>query len=82
MCVACRSGRPKKELLRIVKSQDGVLADETGKMSGRGAYICPTEECLDRALKIRALNRALECEVTEADTQMIRRVMLRRDIKR
>ena len=61
MCVGCREMRPKKELLRIVRTpEEEIRVDKTGKASGRGAYICPKAECLEKAQKIRALERALE----------------------
>ncbi|MEA5059784.1 MAG: YlxR family protein [Clostridia bacterium] len=64
MCVGCREMRPKKELIRIVRSPEGeVHADFTGKAPGRGAYVCKNAECLARAQKIRALERALENKV-------------------
>lgn len=66
MCVGCREMKPKKELFRIVRSPDGEInVDRTGKASGRGAYICSSEECLNRAQKTRALERALEHGVSE-----------------
>ncbi len=66
LCVACRSPRPKKEMLRIVKAPEGVLKlDTTGKAQGRGAYLCPEVACLDKAKKTRALERALEYPLTE-----------------
>lgn len=81
MCVACREGKPKKELIRIVKNKDGqVSLDLTGKAQGRGAYICPTVECLERAYKSKAMNRALECTMDEAMFSEMKRVILRRDI--
>ena len=81
MCVACRTGRPKRELIRIVKNKENVvLVDQTGKAQGRGAYICPTLECLERAWKIKALSRALECEITEEMISELKRVILRREI--
>ena len=47
MCVACRQGRPKRELIRVVKNKEGVVAvDTTGKAQGRGAYLCPDIACL------------------------------------
>ncbi len=65
MCVGCREMKPKKELLRIVRSPEGeVSVDRTGKASGRGAYICESEECLGKAQKTRALERALEHSVS------------------
>ena len=52
-CIACRTPRPKKELLRIVKNKEGeVSCDFVGKASGRGAYICPNIQCLEKAYKI------------------------------
>ncbi|MBE5785077.1 MAG: YlxR family protein [Clostridiales bacterium] len=67
MCVGCREMRPKKELLRIVRTpEEEIRVDKTGKASGRGAYICPKAECLEKAQRIRALERALEHKV-EAD---------------
>ena len=65
MCVGCREMKPKKELLRIVRSPEGeVSVDRTGKASGRGAYICASEECLNKAQKIKGLERALEHSVS------------------
>ncbi len=64
-CVACGEGKPKKELIRIVKnSENEVSVDVTGKMNGRGAYICSNIECLALAQKGKKLSRALEVEVT------------------
>lgn len=81
MCVACREGKPKKELIRIVRNKEGaVLVDPTGKAQGRGAYLCPDVACLERAIKSRALQRALECELSEEMAAEIKRVILRREI--
>ena len=58
MCVNCREMKPKKELLRIVKSASGdVNIDLTGKMPGRGAYVCKEEECVKTAKKQRKIER-------------------------
>ena len=66
MCVGCREHKPKKELIRIVKSPEGEISvDITGKKSGRGAYICRDENCLRRAQKTKQLERALECNMTQ-----------------
>lgn len=66
MCVGCREHKPKKELIRIVKSPEGEISvDITGKKSGRGAYICRDENCLRRAQKTKQLERALECSMTQ-----------------
>ena len=81
MCIACREGRTKKELVRVVAA-DGVLsADETGKAHGRGAYLCPNVECLDKAKKIKAFERSLETPLNEDAYNAIKRVILRRGIK-
>lgn len=64
MCVGCREMRPKRELVRIVCSKEGAIAvDATGKAPGRGAYLCPRRECLERAVKSRALERAFSRKV-------------------
>ena len=51
MCVACRQMRPKTDLIRIVNTADGVVVDATGKLSGRGVYLCKSKECVAKALK-------------------------------
>ena len=66
MCVGCREMKPKKELLRAVRSPDGqVSLDTTGKKPGRGAYCCYNAECLRRALKQGQLDRQLEVKLTD-----------------
>ncbi len=63
-CVGCSEMRPKKELVRIVRSPEGeISADLTGKKSGRGAYICKDPACLKAAEKGKRLERALSCAV-------------------
>ncbi len=64
MCVGCREMRPKKEMVRIVRNQEGVVSlDPVGKAPGRGAYICQSAECLERARKTKALERAFEQKI-------------------
>ena len=66
MCVGCREMKPKAELMRVVKPQDGDCAiDRTGKAAGRGAYVCENAECLKKAQKSRALERALEAKIED-----------------
>lgn len=61
ICVGCREKKPKRELLRLVRTPGGeVCLDRSGKMSGRGAYICRRETCLARALKGNRLEKNLE----------------------
>jgi len=65
-CVACRTSDDKMGLVRIVRTAAGeVEVDLTGKMPGRGAYLCPSSECLRRAIKEKRLSRALRTEVPE-----------------
>ena len=65
-CVGCREMRPKKELVRVVKGPDGGISlDFRGKAPGRGAYLCPNSECLRRAIRSRALERAFSCQIPQ-----------------
>ena len=66
-CVACRTSRTKRELVRIVRTPSGhVVVDETGKLDGRGAYVCRTAACLTIANTKGALSRALKSQVPAA----------------
>ncbi len=66
MCTGCMEMKPKKELIRVVKSPEGeVSVDLTGKKSGRGAYICKNIECLEKAFKAKRLSRNLEIAISE-----------------
>lgn len=66
MCTGCRLMKPKRELIRVVRSPEGsVSLDFKGKSPGRGAYICRDTECLKKARKSRALERALEIAIPE-----------------
>ena len=58
-CLGCREMKPKKELIRVVRSPEGNISlDFRGKASGRGAYVCPKSQCLKKAIKTKALERA------------------------
>lgn len=67
MCVGCRARKPKKELLRVVRSKDGLVKlDFTSKASGRGAYLCIDNiDCLKKSMKSKALDRMLETSIGE-----------------
>ena len=66
-CMGCRERKAKRELIRVVRCTDGeVRLDFGGKMNGRGAYICPSAECLKKVRKSRALDRSLEVTIPEA----------------
>lgn len=65
-CVGCNESKQKKELVRIVRSPEGEISlDMTGKKSGRGAYICPNADCLNKARKSKRIDRILETQVPE-----------------
>lgn len=65
-CIACRVEKPKKELIRIVKTKDGVFTvDKTGKVSGRGAYLCGDKACAEKVIKKKLLKHAFGVEVSE-----------------
>ena len=65
-CVGWRTMYDKRDLLRVVKSPEGDISlDATGKKSGRGAYVCRNAECLKKAQKSKALERALEIAIPE-----------------
>ena len=64
MCLGCREMKPKRELVRIIRTPEGeIRLDTTGKASGRGAYICRSAECLKQSIKTRALSRAFDAPV-------------------
>ena len=66
MCTGCREHKPKKEMIRVVRSPQGEISlDFTGKQSGRGAYLCKSCECLQKARKTRQLERALQTVIPE-----------------
>lgn len=65
-CVGCMESKPKKELIRIVASQESsLLVDYTGKANGRGVYLCPDQKCFAMARKKRAITRGLEIDISE-----------------
>ena len=65
-CVGCREMKPKKELIRVVKSPEGAISlDFRGKAPGRGAYVCPDPACLKRAMKSQALERGFETAIPQ-----------------
>ena len=63
-CLGCREMKPKKELIRVVRSPEGeIRLDFKGKANGRGAYLCPDADCLKKAVKARALERAFSAQI-------------------
>ena len=65
-CTGCREMKPKKELIRVVRSPEGNISlDFKGKAQGRGAYVCPDMACLNKAIKSKALERSLDIAIPE-----------------
>ncbi len=65
-CVGCREMKPKKELIRVVKSPEGEISlDFKGKAPGRGAYVCPNSQCLKKAIRAKALERAFSAPISQ-----------------
>lgn len=77
-CVACGRARPKRELIRVVRTPAGtVQVDLTGKVSGRGAYVCPEAPCIERGVRGGRLQHALEAPVSpELSEELVRAAVL------
>ncbi|HET7558849.1 MAG TPA: YlxR family protein [Limnochordia bacterium] len=72
-CVGCRRVRTKRELIRVVRDPAGAVhLDPTGRSAGRGAYLCPDVECLERAVKEKRLERALNVKVDDQVKEQLR----------
>ena len=72
-CTGCGETKDKREMIRVVKSSDGEVGlDFTGKKSGRGAYVCPTIECLDKAQKIKGLERSFKMSISKEIYESLR----------
>ena len=73
-CLGCMESKPKKELLRIVKTAEGEISfDDTGKKNGRGAYICKSVECLEKAVKAKRLEKEFETSISKEVYDSLRR---------
>ena len=76
-CVGCHESKPKNELIRVIKTPENeVLLDCTGKKNGRGAYICSSVECFNKAKKSRAFERAFEINIPDDIYEDVERQML------
>ena len=65
-CVGCGEMKNKKEMMRVLKPAEGpIVLDMTGKKNGRGAYLCMTKECLQRARKSKGLERSFKMTITD-----------------
>lgn len=72
-CVVCREKENKRTLTRVVRTEQGVQIDPSGKMNGRGAYLCDRAGCWDRAVSGDALSRALRTTLTAEDRERLKR---------
>lgn len=76
-CMACNEQKEKQELLRIVKSKEGKIEiDLTGKKNGRGAYVCKNEDCLEKLIKTKRLERIFEKDISLELYESIRGVII------
>ena len=77
-CLGCREMKPKRELIRVVRSPEGEIhLDLRGKANGRGAYVCPDPNCLQKAIRSKALERAFSARIPEEVYQSLREEMER-----
>ena len=73
-CVGCREMKSKKEMIRVIKTpEDEIMIDATGRKNGRGAYICPSRDCLAKAIKSKGLERSFKMSIpTDVYDQLTR----------
>ena len=75
-CMGCRERRPKREMIRVVRTPEGTVnLDFGGKMNGRGAYLCPNVECLKKAIRSKSLDRSLEVTIPQEVYQRLEKEM-------
>ncbi len=70
-CVVCRETANKRALIRVVRTENGVLIDPSGKLNGRGAYLCDRPNCWERAVKTDILSKALRTSITKEDRERL-----------
>ena len=65
-CTGCKISKAKNELIRVIKTPEGdICLDKSGRLNGRGAYVCFDKNCLEKAIKSKGIERALKCEIPE-----------------
>ena len=75
-CIGCREMKPKKEMIRVIKTaEDEIILDTTGRKNGRGAYICPESECLKKAIKCKGLERSFKMPIPKDLYEMLTKEM-------
>ena len=77
MCMGCNNKKDKRELIRIVLNKNGeITIDKTGKLEGRGAYICDNIECLEKVIKTKRLEKSFETKIEEDIYNKLRGVII------
>ena len=74
-CIICRGKNDKRTLTRLVRTDAGVQIDLSGKMNGRGAYLCDSKSCWERAMKTHLLDKALKMTLTSEDHERLQQAM-------
>ena len=78
-CVVCRAQKNKNDLLRIVKNKENLIKfDNTGKESGRGAYICYSEQCLEKAIKSKKIEKSLEIKIENNIYEEMKNIIIKK----
>lgn len=76
-CMGCNTKKDKKDLIRVVKNNQGeIYIDKTGKMQGRGAYICDSIDCLEKAIKTKRIEKIFETKIDEEIYNNLRGVIV------
>jgi predicted RNA-binding protein YlxR (DUF448 family) len=80
MCVGCREMKNKRDMIRVVKNAEGVVSlDRTGKMAGRGAYVCNQVSCLEKAIRAKLLDKALDHKIEDMVYNQLREEFAKRE---
>ena len=75
-CIGCGEMKAKKEMIRVIKTAEGaIMLDATGRKNGRGAYICPNSECLQKAVKNKGLERSFKMPIPKDVYEMLAKEM-------
>ena len=78
-CIGCMESKPKGELVRIACYEGRVSPDPTGRAKGRGVYLCPREECIDKAIRKKALQRNFKTDIDGEEAEAILRSVIQRE---
>jgi hypothetical protein len=76
-CIACRQEKSKNELVRVIRTPEGdICIDKTGRKNGRGAYICMSMDCYEKAVKTKAIERSLKVEISDEVYEQLGKEMM------